>query len=50
MLDYKTFLTRFQAINPDCYLLFEHIPPEKIPAANAFVRRVAAEVGVEIYG
>ncbi|MDP6050770.1 MAG: TIM barrel protein [Candidatus Latescibacteria bacterium] len=50
MLDYKTFLTRFQAINPDGYLLFEHIPPEKIPAANAFVRRVAAEVGVEIYG
>ncbi|MBT5874004.1 MAG: sugar phosphate isomerase/epimerase [Candidatus Latescibacteria bacterium] len=48
VLDYATFLTRFQEYNPEGYLLFEHIPPEKIPGAVAHLRRVADEVGVEI--
>jgi sugar phosphate isomerase/epimerase len=49
VLDYRTFLRRFQACNPDGYLLIEHIPPDRIPAAAAFIRRTAEEVGVEIH-
>ena len=49
VLDYKTFLTLFQSYQPNGYLLIEHIPPDKIPSANAFIRRVAAEAGVEIH-
>ena len=48
ILDYPTFLTRFQDYNPDGYMLFEHIPPEQIPKAAAFIRGIAKEVGVEI--
>lgn len=49
LLDYATFLKRFHAANPDGYLLIEHIPPEKVPPANAYIRRVAEETGVEVY-
>lgn len=49
LLDYATFLTRFHQANPDGYLLIEHIPPSKVPAAVAYIRRVAQEAGVEIH-
>ena len=48
LLDYTTFLTRFQEYNPDGYLLFEHIPPEQIPKATAFIKKVAGEAGIRI--
>lgn len=42
-------LKRFDALYPDGYGLIEHLPVEKIPLANANVRRIAAENGVRIY-
>jgi len=42
-------LKRFDALYPDGYGLIEHLPAEKIPLANANVRRIAAENGVNIY-
>ena len=42
-------LKRFDALYPDGYGLIEHLPTEKIPLANANVRRIAAENGVNIY-
>ncbi|MBM3264133.1 MAG: TIM barrel protein [candidate division Zixibacteria bacterium] len=48
LLDYTTFLTRFQACQPDGYLLIEHIPPDKIAAAGGFIRRSAAAAGIEV--
>ena len=42
-------LKRFDALYPDGYGLIEHLPAEKIPLANANVRRIAAENGVHIY-
>ena len=48
VLDYRTFLTRYQEYNPEGYLLLEHIPPDKIPDAVAYIRRMANEAGVVI--
>ena len=42
-------LKRFDALYPEGYGLIEHLPTEKIPLANANVRRIAAENGVHIY-
>ena len=42
-------LKRFDALYPDGYGLIEHLPAEKIPLANANVRRIAAENGVNIH-
>ncbi len=41
-------LQRFNALYPNGYGLIEHLPAEKIPLANANVRRIAAENGVPI--
>lgn len=48
-LDMSVALKRFDALYPDGYGLIEHLPLEKIPLANANVRRIAAENGVNIY-
>ncbi len=48
-LDLSVALKRFDALYPDGYGLIEHLPLEKIPLANANVRRIAAENGVNIY-
>ena len=42
-------LQRFDELYPNGYGLIEHLPAEKIPTANANVRRIAAENGVRIY-
>ena len=48
-LELGTALKRFDERYPDGYGLIEHLPAEKIPLANANVRRIAAENGVRIY-
>ena len=48
-LEIGVALKRFDELYPDGYGLIEHLPAEKIPAANANVRRIAAENGVRIY-
>ena len=48
-LELGVALKRFDERYPDGYGLIEHLPTEKIPLANANVRRIAAENGVRIY-
>jgi len=48
-LDLALLLRRFDGLYPEGYGLLEHLPAEKIPAANAHVRRVAAECGIAIH-
>ncbi|HJZ49199.1 MAG TPA: sugar phosphate isomerase/epimerase family protein [Roseiflexaceae bacterium] len=47
-LDIGLLLRRFQALHPDGYGLIEHLPIDKVPLANANVRRIAAKCGVPI--
>ena len=47
-LEIGVLLQRFQAQHPDGYGLIEHLPIDKVPLANANVRRIAAECGVPI--
>lgn len=42
-------LKRFDTLYPDGYGLIEHLPKEKIPLANANVRKIASDIGVTIY-
>ncbi len=48
-LEIAVALKRFDELYPDGYGLIEHLPMEKIPLANANVRKIAAENGVNIY-
>ncbi|MDE0227243.1 MAG: TIM barrel protein [Spirochaetaceae bacterium] len=48
-LDLHTAVRRWEALAPDRYLLVEHLPDERIPAAVANVQRIAAEAGVAIH-
>ena len=48
-LDLAHALRRFDGFYPDGYGLIEHLPMEKIPAANTNVRRIAAENGIDIH-
>ena len=48
-LDLHTAVRRWEALAPDRYLLVEHLPDERIPAAVANVQRIAAEAGVVIH-
>ncbi|MDQ2999543.1 MAG: sugar phosphate isomerase/epimerase [Chloroflexota bacterium] len=47
-LDTGRLLRRFQALYPHGYGLIEHLPIDRVPLANANVRRIAAEHGVPI--
>ncbi len=48
VLDLVTAVRRWEEIQPEGYMLVEHLPEDKIPTAVANVRRIAAEAGVEI--
>lgn len=48
-LELGVALKRFDELHPDGYGLIEHLPAEKVPLANANVRRIADENGVRIY-
>ena len=48
-LDLVQALRRFDGYYPDGYGLIEHLSMEKIPLANANVRRIAAENGIDIH-
>jgi len=48
-LELDVALKRFDGLYPDGYGLIEHLPLEKIPLANANVREIATENGVNIY-
>ncbi|MCY3556108.1 MAG: TIM barrel protein [Gemmatimonadetes bacterium] len=48
VLDLVTAVRRWEEIQPEGYMLVEHLPEDKIPTAVANVRRIAEEAGVEI--
>lgn len=47
LLDQETFLRRFHADCPDGYVLIEHLPAEKIPAAKRALDAAAARAGLQ---
>ena len=47
-LDLALVLKRFNALFPHGYGLIEHLSLEQIPLAVANVRRIAAQIGVDI--
>lgn len=49
-LDYETFLVRMSRLKWPRTLHPEHFPTEQFPEAYAYYRKVAAQVGVKIYG
>ncbi len=48
-LDLASALRRWQALDPNAYMLLEHLPNEKYPLAAKNTQRIAAEAGVEIH-
>jgi sugar phosphate isomerase/epimerase len=49
-LDYETYLVRISRLKWPRALLPEHFPAEQIPESHAYIRKVAARVGVKIHG
>jgi sugar phosphate isomerase/epimerase len=49
-LDYEIYLARMSRLKWPRSLLPEHFPSEQFPEAYAYIRKVAAKVGVKIYG
>lgn len=49
LLDLPTALRRWHALDPDGYMLLEHLPAADYPTAAANTLRIAAEAGVEVY-
>jgi sugar phosphate isomerase/epimerase len=45
-LDHATFLRLFEACCPDGFVIIEHLPPEQVAEARAFLGGVAAEIGI----
>lgn len=49
-LDHATFLRLFEAHCPDGFFIIEHLPPEQIPEARAFLGSVADRLGISARG
>jgi len=49
-LDYETYLVRMSRLEWIRALSVEHFPEDQFPEAWAYIRKVAARVGVKIYG
>ena len=47
-LDQKLILQRLQAVQPDVYVLIEHLPDDRIPAARAHFWQVAQQAGLAL--
>jgi sugar phosphate isomerase/epimerase len=50
VMDYETYLVRLSRMKWARTILPEHVPPEELLFAGAYIRKVAAKVGVKIYG
>jgi sugar phosphate isomerase/epimerase len=46
--DYRVLLAGLARLDPDLPVMLEHLPAEEYPAAVAYVRSVAAEIGVKV--
>jgi sugar phosphate isomerase/epimerase len=49
LLDLAQALSRWHGLDPDAYMLLEHLPNEKYPRAAANVHRVLADAGIEVH-
>ncbi|MFB3776605.1 MAG: sugar phosphate isomerase/epimerase family protein [Bryobacteraceae bacterium] len=49
-MDYETYLVRASRLTWPRAFLPEHFPPDQNPEAYAYIRKVAAKVGVRIHG
>lgn len=50
VMDYETYLVRLSRMKWPRTLLPEHVPAEQLLEAKAYIEKVAAKVGVKIYG
>ena len=50
VLDYEYYLVQMSRLKWPRALEPEHIPDEEYPEANAYIKKIAAQVGVKIYG
>ncbi len=50
VMDYETFLVRLSRMKWPRTLLPEHVPADQLLEAKAYIEKVAAKVGVKIYG
>jgi len=49
IMDYETFLARMSRLKWPRALFPEHIEPEEFPQADAYIKKVAAKIGVKMY-
>ncbi len=50
VMDYETYLVRLSRMKWPRTLLPEHVPAEQLIEAKAYIEKVAAKVGVKLYG
>jgi len=50
VMDYATFIARMSRLAWPRAIFPEHIEPEEYPVADAYIKEVAARVGVRVYG
>lgn len=48
LMDFNTLLTRLEALMPNAYAFIEHLPPDKVPQAAAFLHRKLTELNISI--
>lgn len=50
LLDYRTFLRRVEALDPDYPVIVEAAGEKDLPQVSAFLRRTAGELGIQVIG
>lgn len=48
LLDYRTFLRRMEALDPDYPVIVEAAGEKDLPEVGAFLRRIAEELGIQV--
>ena len=49
LFDHATLLTAMERLGPERFVVIEHARPEEVPAAKAFLDRLAAELGLRVF-
>lgn len=48
VMDFDTLFQRYEALLPDGYALIEHLPPDQIPAAAAFLQQKLRDLNITV--
>jgi sugar phosphate isomerase/epimerase len=48
LMDFETLFRRFEALLPDGFALIEHLPPEQVPDAAAFVQQKLRDLNITV--